>query len=417
MARSLARSLSRILSRSLLTALALLTLTGSLPAQRPRSLQAQHELMVEMVREGVDDPRVLKSVADTQRHLFVPSSQRKKAYLDLALPIGHSATISPPYIVAYMTEQLRPRPTDRVLEIGTGSGYQAAILSPLVKEVYTIEIVEPLGKSAASRLQRLGYKNVKAKVGDGFKGWPEHAPFDKIIVTCSPENIPQPLIDQLRDGGRMVIPLGGRYQQSLCLVSKKNGKLTRETLESTFFIPMTGRAEELRADKTEGAATILNGDFEAVTKSGGPLRWYYLRQHRVVTPQGESEAPAGDRYLKFANETPGRMAQALQAFGVDGRRHREIQLSAWVRTADAAAGENKNDLPSLQVRFYDDNRKNVGVVGLGPFSGTSPWTKHEKKYRIPRTAKLAVVGVGLFGGIGEASFDDVHVEAREKVSE
>ena len=206
--------------------------------------------MVEMVRDGVSNPRVLKAVAGTEQHQFMPSSQCEKAYLDLALPIGHSATTSPPY----RTEQLDPRPTDKVLEIGNGGGDQAAILSPLVKQVYTIEIVEPLVKSAASRLERLGYKNVKAKVGDGFKVGPSTPPFDKIIVTCSPEDIPQPLIDRLREGGRLVIPIVGRYQQALCLVRRQDGKLTRETLESTFFIPMTGRAEELRANKSNGPA-------------------------------------------------------------------------------------------------------------------------------------------------------------------
>src|SRR5262249_48250810 len=145
--------------------------------------------------------------------LFVSAELRPKAYLDQSLPIGHKQTISPPFIVAYMTETIDPQPTDRVLEIGTGSGYQAAVLANIVKEVYTIEIVEALGKQAAKRLKELGYANVRAKIGDGYKGWPEHAPFDKIIVTCSPEEVPQPLVDQLREGGKMMIPLGERYQQ------------------------------------------------------------------------------------------------------------------------------------------------------------------------------------------------------------
>src|SRR5262249_14748693 len=157
-------------------------------------------------REGVTNPLVLASMRQVPRHEFVLTGYRKDAYFDTALPIGEKQTISPPYVVAYMTEVIDPRPQDRVLEIGTGSGYQAAVLANIVKEVYSIEIVESLGRSAAERLHRLKYNNVKTKVGDGYLGWPEHAPFDKIIVTCSPENVPKPLIDQLKEGGRLLVP-------------------------------------------------------------------------------------------------------------------------------------------------------------------------------------------------------------------
>ncbi len=149
---------------------------------------------------------------DTPRHEFVPRDQQKNAYFDMSLPIGDEQTISGPFVVAYMTEQLDPQPADKVLEIGTGSGYQAAVLSPLVKDVYTIEIVEPLGKRAEPTLKRLKYDNVHVKIGDGYQGWPEHAPFDKIIVTCSPEKVPQPLVDELKEGGRMIVPVGERYR-------------------------------------------------------------------------------------------------------------------------------------------------------------------------------------------------------------
>ena len=164
----------------------------------------------------------------------------------MALPIGHGQTISPPFIVAYMTEQLDPQPTDKVLEIGTGSGYQAAVLSGLVKEVYTIEIVDALGRRAAADLKRLKYANVHAKVGDGYQGWPEHAPFDKIIVTCSPENVPPALTEQLKEGGRMIVPVGQRYQQVFHLLKKIDGKLVTEALRPTLFVPMTGEAEQRR---------------------------------------------------------------------------------------------------------------------------------------------------------------------------
>jgi protein-L-isoaspartate(D-aspartate) O-methyltransferase len=162
-------------------------------------------------------------------------------YDDGPLPIGYGQTISQPYIVAFMTEQLRAKPTDRVLEVGTGSGYQAAILAELVSDVYSIEIVEPLAKNAEATLQRLGYKNVHVKVGDGYQGWPEQGPFDAIIVTCAPDKVPQLLVDQLTDGGRMVIPVGDRFAQQLYLLEKKNGQLKQSATLPVRFVPMTGQ--------------------------------------------------------------------------------------------------------------------------------------------------------------------------------
>ena len=189
--------------------------------------------------------RVLKAMARIPRAEFVPKDYRMFAYQDAAIPIGEAQTISPPFIVAYMTETLDPQPTDRVLEIGTGSGYQAAVLSCLVSEVYTIEIVKSLGRRAAETLKKLRYDNVFVRLGDGYKGWPEAGPFDKIIVTCSPEEIPQPLIDQLKDGGKMLIPIGERYLQYFVLCEKKGDELIKTTLTPASFVPMTGEAESL----------------------------------------------------------------------------------------------------------------------------------------------------------------------------
>src|SRR5207244_8370487 len=171
-----------------------------------------------------------------------PAEFRAESYTDRPLPIGYDQTISQPFIVAFMTEELRPQPTDRVLEIGTGSGYQAAILALLVAEVYTIEIIEPLAKTAEATLQRLGYTNVQVKVGDGYKGWPEHAPFDAITVTCAPDHVPQPLIDQLKEGGRMIIPVGSFGDQELYLLQKNNGELQRRAVLPVRFVPMAGEA-------------------------------------------------------------------------------------------------------------------------------------------------------------------------------
>ena len=187
---------------------------------------------------------VLAAMGRVPRHEFVPENRRDEAYDDHPLPIGHEQTISQPFIVAFMTERLDPSHTDRVLEIGTGSGYQAAVLAGLVKEVYSIEIVEPLARRAATDLKRLGYTNVHVRAGDGYKGWSEAAPFDAIVVTCAPEEVPQPLIEQLKEGGRMIIPVGPLYEQSLHLLRKKDGRIERQTVLPVRFVPMTRKRVE-----------------------------------------------------------------------------------------------------------------------------------------------------------------------------
>jgi protein-L-isoaspartate(D-aspartate) O-methyltransferase len=187
---------------------------------------------------GIHDQKVLKAMLQVPRHKFVPSAYKRMAYDDRPLPIGHGQTISQPYIVALMTEALKLKPDAKVLEIGTGSGYQAAILSLLCKEVYSIEILSPLANNARKTLQKLGYDNVKIKTGDGYQGWPEHSPFDAIIVTCAPEAIPKKLKEQLAEGGRMIIPVGGSLTQELVLIRKKNGKLHQESVARVRFVPM-----------------------------------------------------------------------------------------------------------------------------------------------------------------------------------
>jgi protein-L-isoaspartate(D-aspartate) O-methyltransferase len=206
---------------------------------------AQRQQMVErqLMTRGINDQRVLAAMAKVPREEFVPPDSRADSYDDGPLPIGFGQTISQPYIVAFMTDQLRPKPSDRVLEVGTGSGYQAAILAELVSDVYSIEIVEPLAKNAEATLQRLGYKNVHLKIGDGYQGWPEVGPFDAIIVTCAPDKVPQALVDQLKDGGRMVIPVGDRFAQQLYLLEKKNGQLKQSATLPVRFVPMTSGAQ------------------------------------------------------------------------------------------------------------------------------------------------------------------------------
>jgi protein-L-isoaspartate(D-aspartate) O-methyltransferase len=188
---------------------------------------------------GIDDPRVLRVMAKVPREKFVAKEVEKSAYDDRPLPIGFGQTISQPYIVAFMTQALKPKPTDRILEIGTGSGYQAAVLGELVAEVYTIEIVRPLAQRAATVLHALGYKNVLVKGGDGYKGWPEHAPFDSIIVTAAPDHIPPPLVEQLKEGGRMVIPVGKTFAQQLKVLEKRGGVVKETAVIPVKFVPLT----------------------------------------------------------------------------------------------------------------------------------------------------------------------------------
>ena len=207
-----------------------------------RRLNAMVDSQIE--GRGVSDPATLKAMREVPRWEFVPPDMRTRAFEDNPLPIGEGQTISQPYIVAYMTEALKLQPDDRVLEVGTGSGYQAGILGEIASEVYTIEIVEPLGERARETLQRLGYDNVHVRIGDGYGGWPEEAPFDAIIVTCAPDHVPQPLLDQLGEGGRLVLPLGGRYPQMLKRYTRRGDTFDEEDLEPVLFVPMTGEAQD-----------------------------------------------------------------------------------------------------------------------------------------------------------------------------
>jgi protein-L-isoaspartate(D-aspartate) O-methyltransferase len=223
----------------------------------PEAVVSARRRMVKRHLEGrgIKNPRVLEAFRTVPRHLFLPPETRRHAYDDESIPIGEGQTITPPFDVAFMTEALDPKPTDKVYEVGTGSGYQAAILSRLVKDVYSVEIKEKLGRRAAETLKKVGYTNVHTKVGDGYAGWPSEAPFDAVIVTCAPEMVPPPLVEQLKEGGRMVIPLGDRFNQSVFLMVKKNGKLTGRELRPTLFVPMTGTAQEQAAAARNAGGT------------------------------------------------------------------------------------------------------------------------------------------------------------------
>ena len=236
------RKFSVFLSLMLLISFAECTDGGKIPEQNLKGdFKAMREKMVEsqIKSRGVRDPRVLSAMLKVERHLFVPKEFQNSAYSDQPLPIGEGQTISQPYIVALMTELLELKGGERVLEVGTGSGYQAAILAELAAEVYTIEIVEKLASSAQKVLLELGYQNIKVKAGDGYLGWPEAAPFDAIIITCAPDHVPKPLLDQLKEGGRMVVPVG-TYSQDLKKIVKKSGKIETTGIIPVIFVPMTG---------------------------------------------------------------------------------------------------------------------------------------------------------------------------------
>ncbi|QDU00307.1 protein-L-isoaspartate(D-aspartate) O-methyltransferase [Gimesia aquarii] len=358
--------------------------------------------------EGIKNQRVLSSMKQVPRHEFVSSNMKNLAYQDLALPIGYKQTISPPFVVAYMTETINPQPEDKVLEIGTGSGYQAAVLSALVKNVYTIEIVEGLGKQAATRLKRLKYNNVHTRIGDGYLGWPEEAPFDKIIVTCSPEKVPQPLIDQLKEGGILLIPLGERYQQVFHLFQKKDGKLKQKRLIPTLFVPMTGRSEEKREIKPDPLnPQIINGDFEVDANGDKKVdNWHYQRRVNWVN----TGARVGTAYLQFENDSPGGLSQVLQGMALDGSKVSTLEISLQVSYLNTNQGVKRIQKPGFIIHFYDKIRRNIGQAYIGPWIGSRDWHLETKKISVPPQTREAIIQVGLNGGTGVLKVDDLKIE-------
>lgn len=212
---------------------------------------ALRNVMVESQLRGRDitNPRVLDAMLRVPRHRFVPLDYRELSYSDRPLPIGHGQTISQPYIVALMTQYARPGPQKRALDIGTGSGYQAAVLAELCKSVYSIEIVEPLAESAGQRLKSLGYENVEVRAGDGYRGWPKYAPFDVIIVAAAASKIPEPLIAQLAPGGRLVMPLGEFWQELIVVEKRQDGSIRKRSVAAVAFVPLTGEAIEAKEPK------------------------------------------------------------------------------------------------------------------------------------------------------------------------
>ena len=385
-------------------------------AGEPDPYAASRRQMVDehLAREGITDPRVLEAMGRVPRHLFVKPEHLRAAYFDQALDIGHKQTISPPFVVASMTQAIDPRPTDKILEIGTGSGYQAAVLAELGAEVSTIEIVAPLGEAAAATLERLGYNRVRVRIGDGALGWPEHAPFDKIIVTCSPERVPQPLVDQLAEGGRLIVPLGEQYQQVLHVFEKHDGRLVDTALMPTLFVPMTGAADtERRVRPDPRQPGIVNGGFEVSTVEPGKADgWHYQRRSRVV----DGDAPEGRRFLEFDNAEPGRSAHMLQGMAIDGRSIGAVDVSLQMRLEGAGPGIRPQEAAGLMLHFFDARRGYLGSQVLGPWSAEVPaWAAVSGRLAVPADATEAIVQVGLNGATGTLSLDDLRlaVEARD----
>ncbi len=215
-------------------------------ARKGKDYKYAREMMVveQLIPRGIEDPRTIDAMRRVPREKFMPPGSEGAAYLDGPQPIGEGQTISQPYIVAFMTEALELRGGEKVLEIGAGSGYQAAVLGELAGEVYTIEIVEALADRARRTLDRLGYENVHVKWGDGYRGWPEKAPFDAVMVTAAPDHVPEPLVEQLAPGGRMIIPVGDAVQNLLLITKDAEGKVSRKKVLPVRFVPMTGEARK-----------------------------------------------------------------------------------------------------------------------------------------------------------------------------
>lgn len=383
-------------------------LVAQLYAAEPFSNQRERMVEQSVAAEGVTNRLVLETMRHIPRHEFVPHKLRASAYADVALPIGEGQTISPPSLVGLMTQALNPQPGDRVLEIGTGSGYQAAVLSPLVREVYTIEILKPLARRAASTLKRLRYDNVHVLIGDGYKGSPQHAPFDKILVTCSPESVPPALVSQLKEGGHLIIPLGERYTQTLFMFTKHGTRLVADALGPTVFVPMLGEAEAARTRQADPLHPhLVNGSFEELEPATQrPTAWYHQRRLELETA---ANAPDGRHFVTFRNHVPGSHANASQAFAIDGRKVDTLHLSCFVRAADIQNGPERHEIAALVITFLRGDRSILEEKAVGNWTGTFAWQKWETQVRVPPASSEAILTLGLFGATGTISFDAVAV--------
>lgn len=374
-----------------------------------RTLAEARRLMVaeEIEAQGIENERLLAAMREVPREQFLPLNKRHLAYLNVAVTYGEGQVVLPPLVTAHSIEQLDPQKTDKVLVVGTGSGYSSAVLSRLAREVYSVEINPEIAKEAEETLRHLKYTNVKIRSGDGFEGWKEHAPYQRIIVECSPESVPRPLVDQLVEGGTLLIPVGDEFDQTMHRCKKENGQLVTLSLWPTLLLPMKGKAEELRSQsEMPREPSLLNGGFEELVEGTTdlPNNWFYVRQGRVVD---DPLCPEGKRALQLVNTTPGAAAVALQAFPVDGKKIAELSLSFRIRGIDVRPGQNRGQLPRVEIRFFDEKRRFVGGDWTGGWNMTFDWVKKERLFAVPRQAKFAVIRISLGGGTGEIRFDNL----------
>ncbi len=374
-------------------------------------LEARRRMVNEEISaQGIENERLLTAMREVPREQFLPLSKRNLAYLNVAVTYGDGHIILPPLVTAHLIEQVDPQKNDKVLVIGSGSGYSTALLSRMCREVDAVEIDPVVAKSAEETLARLKYTNVRMRIGDGFEGWKEHAPYQRIIVECSPENVPQPLVDQLAEGGMLLVPVGDEFDQTMHLCKKENGKLSTLSLWPTLLLPMKGKAEELRSQSDKPRdPTLLNSGFEELVPQTKdvPAAWVYVRQGRAIA---DRSCPEGNNSMSFTNVTPGVVATAIQAFPVDGKKISELGIACKVWGMDIRPGQTRQQLPRVEVRFFDEKRRLVGGDWMGGWNMSFTWIKKDHVFAVPRLAKFAVIRIGLGGATGEIKFDDFKLE-------
>lgn len=364
----------------------------------------------ELTAQGIKNDRVLRAMGQVPREQFLPLTKRKFAYLDMPIPIGEAQYMPPPLRTADLLEQIDPQPSDKVLVVGTGSGYGPGVLSRIVREVYAIEIVPELAREAAATFQRLKYSNITSKQGDGFAGWAEHAPYDKMLVECAPESVPPPLVEQLKEGGVLVIPVGEHFQQTLFKYRKQNGKLTVEQSRPTLFLPMIGKAKFLQTTDTAAQEPqILNPSFETEFEGDKnlPANWYFVKQAQVIE---YPTAPNGKRVLWFKNETPGHASIAIQGFACDGRKVKLLTITLNVKVKSVIRGQNLEQLPRLEIMYLNENNRAIHHDFIGPWFLTGDWTEQQARFQVPPQARAALIRIGLLGATGEAWFDNLRMK-------
>ncbi len=376
-----------------------LLLCGSAAGQSKTNFDEARRRMVEdeIVGGGVTNKRVIQAMLATPRHEFVSHDQQKNAYYDMSIPIGEGQTISGPFVVAYMTQELDPQPSDKVLEIGTGSGYQAAVLSPLVKDVYTIEILQSLGKRADATLKRLKYGNVHVKIGDGYQG---------LARASAVRQDHRHLL-----AGESAGAAGRRTQRRRPHDCSGRRALRADALSVHQEKRQAGvgiaAPDAVRADDRPGRAGARSAAGSAASQNrqrelrrvGGaenePRAWFYCREMKV---SDAADAPDKQHYLVFTNDVPGRMSRALQGFAIDGSKVGQLEVSAMIRGHDIRPGQAVDELPEISLTFYDNNSGIIGRTFAGPFRGTFDWKRVTEKLKVPAKATKCIMHVGSVGG-------------------